>query len=247
MGAIRFYGEARPTELALSASFRPWFTLREAQEDPDGEFDVQIQNGRVLVRVDCNAADSADPFGFYIPALRAAQLLADVEGFLRGTPFTVVLDHVETSDGDLRPAFLGHLDLAKICSAAGLADVESIFDQALNDNALTQTLSDALKMLHTLDYAPVAAGRIADSLARLVAGERGADAWSRLHEALRVTRSYVEPLSDLSKPARHGHRVYVPADQVHMLAERSWTLLTRYLVWRLNERLDEARFTVLAG
>lgn len=183
----------------------------------------------------------------YIPALRAAQLLADAAGFLEGVPFTVVIDWVETADGELKTAILAQRELAVLCKNAGLDDIEAIYDEAINSIALAQTLSDAIKMLYIADYAPIAAGRIADSLARLVYGTGGRAAWAKLHTELRVSRSFVEPLSEHSKSARHGDRVYVPAQIVRLLADRSWTLISRYLAWKLNGPLDEVRFPQLVG
>lgn len=247
MPTIRYNGDVRPKHAPLTVAYRPSFSRVEAQEDPDADFSVQIEAGRVLVRVDVREAGPDTASELYVAALQAAQLLADAAGFLSGVPYIVSLDQWEDADGVLHVAALGDQALGDACEAAGLDDLPAVYELALQDIALAQTLSDALKMLHIPDYAPVAAGRVAESLARMIAGKKSSTGWALLHQTLRVDRSYVEPLTAHSKGPRHGERVYVPASIPRALSGRAWTLISRYLVWRLGGPLDARRFPLLAG
>lgn len=74
MATIRYYGEVRPLQLALSVPYAPRFFRTGAQEDPDGDFEVQIKGGRVLVRVQAEDVDLPDPFDLYSGSSRSAAL-----------------------------------------------------------------------------------------------------------------------------------------------------------------------------
>lgn len=112
-----------------------------------------------------------------------------------------------------------------------------------------RALSDVAAMLTWGHYTPIAAGRVAESILRMLTGGRSPADWEKMRAILRIDRAYIQLLTDRAVAPRHGHREYVDGATNRTLAERAWTLMNRYLAYRLggNKELPPQSFPVLQG
>lgn len=128
-------------------------------------------------------------------------------------------------------------------------DIEQVFDLVAVDQLLSRAISDVVVMLSWSHYTPIAAGRVVDGILRMMTGGRSAEHWEALRKDLRVDRSFLQLVTDEATPARHGDRRRVDGAVNRQLAERAWTLMNRYLHYRITggHPLDPVAFPVLEG
>ena len=231
---LRYLGFVVPGDPALYVA--PDFTAVRtgAEEDPDGEYQGSIKDGRVEVTVEVERDYPGLLEKHFFPALTFARTLVHVRGFATGIAYVVHLNQAVDAAGEGRPMIVADRRLGALSTleADGLQD--AVTELALTDLGVSELLSDASLMLTIPNYAPIAGGRIADSIARMISGGRGPAAWARMRDVLNISRDYLELLTSHSKAPRHGERLYVPGPVVHEIAERSWTLIDRYIRFRLS-------------
>jgi hypothetical protein len=182
-----------------------------------------------------------------MPAWDLARALVDTAGFIRAIPYEVFLEQAELPNGEIMPLALGDRRLAATHSFAD-EDVEELADIFLLDLPAALALSDLLMTLGKTHYSPIACGRVVESIARLITPEgTKKQSWERLNSRLRVDESYVRLLSHTSTGPRHGDRQFVDASTNREIALRAWTLMDRYLHFRLNGHLDPSEHPILMG
>ncbi|WP_370211541.1 hypothetical protein [Roseovarius sp.] len=97
-------------------------------------------------------------------------------------------------------------------------------------------MSDLLFMLSKPHYASISCGRVAESIARLVApSEKPKSMWKITRDELKVSEGFLRQLTEVSTDPRHGKRTPVSADSNRQLSEMCWKLMERYLHYRLRD------------
>ena len=247
MEAFIFEGSVLPDALPLTLDYRPTIIRRDAEESPDAEFEVTVFAGRFQTKVSVPVVTEDVILDLYAPAWTVTEGLVHSAGFLAGIPYNVTIERVLLKDGQVSQFQLADRSLAR---AHGLAaeSLEKLADLAMLDLRIKLLLSDALKMLGVSDYAPIACGRIADGVARLIAPDSKEVArWQQTRETLRVDETFLRSLTDVSKAARHADRAYVPGDINQLTAHRAWTLIGRFLQFRLEGPLDPETYPILTA
>ena len=251
MPRFEFRGRVRPEALPLSVDYAPTYERQENHPDiPNAAYTVRVTEGRVTVVAETLTEDVQGPDFLFIPALDFAGSLVQAAGFSMGVPFDVVFDEVELPDGRVQPVVFRDRRLAELCTViADEATFEAVAHLVMTDLALGQALSDLLQSLARPHYSPISCGRVADSLVRMIAGGKGPKEWAQMREVLRVDEAYVKLLTDQSKPHRHGDRITVEAVVTQELAARAWTMMNRYIAFRLGggSPLTDPEFPLLHG
>jgi hypothetical protein len=240
-----FEGSVLPDALPLTINYRPTIVRREAPESPDAEFGVTVFAGRFQTKVSVPIVTEETIFDLYTPAWTVTEGLVHSAGFIAGIPYTVTIERVILRDGDVRQLQLADRSLAR-AHGLGADALEKVADLAMLDLPIKLLLSDALKMLGISDYAPIACGRIADGVARLIApSSKDGARWRQVRETLRVDEAFLRSLTDVSKAPRHADRKYVPGNVNEATANRAWTLLGRFLQFRLEGPLNPDGYPIL--
>ena len=245
MKTIIFEGSVLPDALPLTLDYQPTIIRRETEESLDAEFEVIVFAGKFRTKVSVPVVTEDAILELYTPAWTVTEGLVHSAGFLAGVPYTVTIERVLTNDGQVRQFQLADSSLA---DAHGLSaeTLEKLADLAMLDLRVKLLLSDALKMLGVSDYAPISCGRIADGIARLIAPElKDGARRQQTREILRVDEPFLRSLTNVSKGSRHADREYVPADMNHLTAHRAWTLIGRFLRFRLEGPLDPDLYSIL--
>lgn len=220
---------------------------QETEASPEAEFEVTVFVGRVRVQVTTSDVNENVANDLFFPAWDVARIFVETAGFIKGIPYSVSLDRVILPDGEVRGFVFGDRSLAAMHDFTD-DDLEALSDVSLVDLKCGLVLSDVLMTLGKAHYSPTACGRIADSLARLIApGASRAQQWSDLREKLRVDEAFVRSLSEVSKASRHGDRTPVGAATNQETAHRAWALVGRYMRYRLNGELAPEKYPLLEG
>lgn len=247
MASFQFEGIVLPDLIPLTIDYRPKISRTESEGDPEAEFEISIIEGLVRVGVSTETVTKEIVHHLFMPAWDLARSLAEAAGYVQGIPYLVSIDRAVLADGEVMPLVLCDRKLAATHSFDG-SDIPRLADLFLLDLPVSLALSDLLMMLGKTHYSPIAGGRVADSIARLMSpsGDRKA-AWKYLRSELHVDEAFVQLLSKTSARSRHGDREFVSADRTTEIARRAWILMFRYLRWRLDGPLDLTEFPLLMG
>lgn len=220
----------------------------DATDSPDAEIRIKVSEGRVCVQAVIESDNSEAWESLLVPIINEVQNLLNVVGFKQGVPYHFVPEDV-VIDGTLTPILLADRRLAKFCTAYTMADVETVSDLVSLTPSLQKSLADVMMMLSLPDYAPIGCGRLVDGIVRAMTGGSSPAHWERMRSALNVDRAFLKMLSDHSKPARHGDRIYVPGPTVNVLAKRAYQIMDRYLAFKLggDSSLDLGKYPMLEG
>jgi hypothetical protein len=247
METFFYEGKIEPDVVPLTLEYRPCVVRQETPDAPEAEFEVTVFVGRVRVRVTTEAVDDRIAHTLYFPAWDVARTFVETAGFIRAIPYSVTLDRVIFPDGETKQFAMGDRSLAAMHDFTE-QDLEALSDVTLVDLKCGLAVSDIMMTLGKAHYSPIACGRVADSIARLISPDAGrVEQWNNLRQALRVDEPFVRSLTEVSKASRHGDRVEVDASTNGETAHRAWALLGRFLRFRLDGALDPARYPLLKG
>lgn len=247
MQTLIYEGKIEPEAAPLTLSYRPKIRRQQSETSPTAEFEVTVFVGRVRVKVTTAIVDNDVATDLYFAAWDMARIFVETIGFIKAIPYSVSLDRVILPNGEVRSFVFGDRSLAEAHDFTE-EDLEGLSDITLVDLKSGLVLSDILMTLGKAHYSPIACGRVADSLARLIAPTASrSDQWQVLRTKLRVDEAYVRSLSEVSKASRHGDRIEVDAATNHETAHRAWTLVGRYLRYRLSGELDPETYPLLEG
>lgn len=249
MPTIQYRGFVLPRDYALTTEYNPTVVRTGAQDDPDATFAARIVDSVVFVDVEVaefEATTSDRLFGYAYDLVR---IMTDIATIGEGVAFSPFIDEVTLPTGEVKRLVWADRRLSGLCRAIAQYGEEAVVDLAISDVVLARTISDITIMLVWPHYAPIAAGRVADAIVRMMTGGSTPSCWADLRGALNVDMPYVKLLTDESRVARHGDRVHVSGPKVRDIADRAWTLLDRYLCLRLSRStsLGVLEFPILNG
>jgi hypothetical protein len=246
---FQFRGKVLPQIVSLSIDYRPVVSRAELPGEPAATYALSIQDGVVKIDVAGEFSSEAECLSLHGPAYDLSRTVVELAGLSDGVAYHVLIDEAVFPDGRHLPLLMGDHRLAALIRSFHSDDLEAVADLVLCDPPLARALSDVVSVMSWPHYSPIACGRVADSLLRLLTPEGEQPKWARLHEVLRVDRAYVQPLSNYSAPPRHGDRQSLTGAITSDLAARAWTLFDRYLAYRLGggQPLDADTFPTLHG
>lgn len=247
MPTFYFEGKVEPDVVPLTLDYAPTVMRRETQFSPDVEFQVTVIAGRVRIRVTSDAVTEKAVHDLFPAAWDTARALVEMAGFVKAIPYSVTIERAIMPDGEVKQFALGDRSLAAEHDFS-LHDLEVLADLALLDLKLALMISDVLMTLGKPHYSPIACGRVADGIARLLTphAERKIQ-WEEVRKCLRVDEQFLRSLSDVSKSSRHADRTEVVAELNHRSAHRLWNLVGRFLRYRIDGHLDPIKFPILKG
>lgn len=245
MAVFTFRGRVTPDWRPLTIPGETRIKVSNSELCGEAEFTAQVVDGDMTVSVNAHCDENYEGLHFHAGDL--CRSMMDVTTLRDGVAYQCTLSEVEHPDGSETAIVLADRKLASAAKAISAASFEDVLELAVLDVQVARLMSDAAVMLSWPHYTPIAAGRVVDGLVRLLTGGRSAAHWASLRSILRVDRSFVQFITDLATPARHGDRVYVSGPDNSRLARRAWILLDRYVAYRLHGNLDPTAFPVLEG
>ena len=249
MPTYLFKGRMLPRQIELTLDHEPKVSVTGAETIPDTVFTLSVNEGAIRIEAETDDAetDVADDLFFFAQDL--ARTAAEVATIADGVAYVPQIESVVRPDGEERGLVLANRQLGALMTVFASQSSEDVFELVATDVALMRVLSDVAVMLTWGHYAPIAAGRVAENILRMLTGGRSPDDWSKMRDILRVDRPYLQLLTDRAVAPRHGNREYVDGKTNRMLAERSWTLMNRYLAYRLTggQALDPSAYPELHG
>jgi hypothetical protein len=201
---------------------------------------VKIQNSLVTVDSDTNKFGTPDERNvLIIKAYDLTQTMIAIYAFQCGGGLDLTFDTLSIDGG--QPTQLRGPDarLASISKAAkSLPDIQALIALAQGNLTIAMALRHLNEALTSSRRASVRSGQCVDGLRSLFVppGKKDEDGWPAMREALRLERSYLDPIMNESKPPRHGD--FTPlvglnhSDSVY----RAWEVMNRFLEYKKTGR-----------
>jgi hypothetical protein len=218
------------------------------------DFDITIKGGKVVV--DCVAEGynpERDSITCFTRALDLANASVNLAAFGMGVGASVIIDRSLDSSGNVRLLVLRDRPLSALCTAFS-ADSES-FDEVLDfvfrDLRLSRAIRDLVESIGGPHIIPTNCARSIETIRSIMvpAHVPRKDGWAYMQEHLRVTADYLKIITDHGIGPRHGDIKYVPGELTRVIADRSWTVMNRYLEYlkRCAKPLPLSEFPLLTG
>jgi hypothetical protein len=221
------------------------------------DFSIKIVSSKIDVR--CDILDppfSVDNISVpYTRALDLTRASVNLAAFSTGLGVTVVLDAMVLPNGDKKDISMSNTALAQLCTAFAVDPVPSVnnqFNEAyrlmITEPAAFMALDDLIAAITVPHQIPTNCGRALDGLRKILApGQSVTQSWSTLRDTLRLSRDYVQFVSDTSTGPRHGDRTHIPQPVVQDILERSWNVMNRFIEFRKrgSQPLPESEFPIL--
>lgn len=248
MGTVFYFlGRVIPDHIPLTVDYSPKFhQTPNLDAEPECVIQASITDGKFRVAVEVAEYSDGAAMALFQAAWDAAQNLANAAGFANAVPYQAIIDFIEKPDGSVLALTLGDGHLRCLVSFTD-EDIETIADLLISDHALGQAMSDLLSMLSKTHYAPITYGRVAESIARLIApSETPKLMWETARNKLKVSEGFLRQLTEVSTDPRHGKRTPVSAESNRKLSVMCWKLMDRYLHYRLRgDALPDDEFPFL--
>lgn len=244
-----FTGRVLPDQPPLTLAYSPSVAVTAQETIPDTKFSLSVENGKMSIVADTASYDADTSNRLFLFAYDLARTAVEIASLSDGIAYTPIFEAVTNPDGEETALILADRRLAKLMTVFPEYSFEQVFDLVAEDVALMRVLSDTVIILTWPHYNPIAAARITESILRLLTGGRTQADWEKMRTTLRVDRAYLQPLTDHGVGPRHGDRQYVDSTTNRLLAERAWTLMNRYLAYRLSGEipLDPEKFPMVQG
>jgi len=249
---VRFLGRVLPRSYGLRISVHQTLTWIL---DTGAEATLYLNIVRGVIEVDCAYSGQIDRdilTVLYFRARAFCQTAADLASFSTGIGHTVILDKgISLATGQYSEAVSQDLSLAGLCTAYDIRDEVSILQTAnmvISDPRVALVLHDLISGVTNLAAAPINFFRAIEGIRHLIApGLEPANQWPLMNEALRLSKSYVDPVRINATQWRHGNREQIPGLMVREMGQRAWTIMDRFLEYkkRGSTPLPQSEFPTL--
>jgi len=201
---------------------------------PEGEFDIDISRGVITVIVKVNADDAQIKSWALVRAKELVTSIVDLYAFTLGYALQVLMDHA-VEGGVKKPLIISHSSVKNYISDYSDEQFKKLMELVAFDLDLKLALRDLILSLSTMNYSAIAACRAMEAIRNKFRKVDEADnkAWKKMRDTLKISRDYIQFVTDASQMPRHGHRgaalLYDQSDITH----RAWSIMDRYFNYLL--------------
>ena len=189
MPTLQYRGFVLPRDYALTTDYNPTVNRTGAQEDPDATFTARIVDSVIFVDVEVDDFETKTSDQLFGYAYDLARIMTDVATIAEGIAFSPFIDEVTLPTGEVKRLVWADRGLSGLCRAIAGHGEKAVVDLVISDVMLARTISDLPIMLVWPHYAPIAAGRVADAIVRMLTGGSSSSCWAEFREALNVDKS----------------------------------------------------------
>lgn len=258
---IRLKGRVLPEHTRLTITNLPAIDFREEPyppELPNGlaiHYEITVDHGGIDMCCHLDSFSDSLLSWIYNRALRIARVVIDLYSFGTGVPLSVTLDRFIDPDGNSTRIVGTNPHLQGLCPTLqvdpgnpGALNFGPLFELVLKDTDVAFAIRDLVSAISDVDASTVDCARAIDGLRHIMwpHDDKG-KGWELLRAALNLSEDYLNFIMDASKKLRHGNREYIPGSIISEVTMRSWTVMNRFLEYRLraNKRLPEDEFPPL--
>jgi hypothetical protein len=215
-------------------------------------FRIRINGNKIDVDCEMEVFDEARHYvDLYLRTQDFVMVALDLLSFQTGKHHRGIIKYWISPDGACKEIY-DMFPVTQENSSAVLSsptDLPTLLPIVAGDPPLFRALRDLIDGVMTPHSSVVNCGRVVDALRKLIAPSlERKQGWEQLQTALRVERSYREPITTLSTNPRHGDFSRIKGDVTMDISLRTWNLMNRYLEFRKRggHPLPEDEFPLLS-
>jgi len=258
---VVFFGRIHPERANLSVGGVPKFQVRVPS---CGEpLSVQTNIIRSQLTAVCEGAGIAPEhipeIRNYLQDLLVAQI--DFLGFAEGAAYNVeITGCINPGTNETQVFGWHHPDLAGLAGSVGVVPGEPerftrAFILACTDDNLRNALGDARRALsnptHTALYCYKAIEHLRTKFQsnNKPTEDEKKSAWVNLRDAMRIDRTFIEPIAARAQAPRHGSLPFISWTERQQLLASTWMIIDRYIEWAKagGGPLNASKFPILAS
>ena len=251
MPQIQFIGRVLPAGSHVMINNCPLVSYTSAQFGYKTEISVTVTDSIVTTVCNVDKYDIEYLSSIYIGCVDVTQTLVNLAGFSLGTGLIVSLDHWIDPDGNISELNFNNPLVSGLCTAFSGDRLNDIIHVVFSEPHLFMALNDLILAITLHNHTLINCARSVEAIRHMIAGH-GTDpkkAWPIMCSALNIDRAYLSLITDSSTKHRHGNIVEVSGPIVEDVTKRSWTIMDRFLHYRLAKSayLPLAKFPLLRG
>jgi hypothetical protein len=240
MQTVRFIGRVLPPVAGVTVEL-PDLKWKWEEHNLEPAFRVKIGASVINIECDLDRYEATYFDELYRRATDLSRVAVNVVAFASGHGLTVVLETFIDPRGMPSIIFPTDPRMTALCTAysldpSRLADLGAVYSLILTEPPLFRALNDLIESISVPHVAPVNCGRVVDGIRRMITPPTSslttAQAWQAMHNALNVSRVYLEWISNQSTGPRHGDPTFVPGNVTMDVTLRTWTIMNRFLEYR---------------
>jgi hypothetical protein len=200
---------------------------------------VRVENSNVVIDCELDKWDKDEHMmPVYMRALDTARVAVDLCSFQSGLGMSVVLESLVDVDGTKSLLMAQHPSLSAFSGSVQNAappqtpaenNYDKVFRCVAVDVPSFRALHDLIEAITQTHVAPVACGRAMEGIRHVIApGLERKKGWTKMNDALRMERSYLDLILDTSTGPRHADPAHVTGDVCKEITERSWVVMNRF-------------------
>jgi hypothetical protein len=260
MPVIHFLGRIVPASAKhISLSYpTPTDKLQSKYVSPENDLEAaltfRIANSQVDVECELNRFDDSPDFLgiLHKPVYDLTHALVSIVDFSTGYGLMLYFDYLIKPDGQRSPLLMQHPNLAALCTSFRLTDPLEfwrVLQIVLSDSSLCMAFNDLNESITLTHHATHSCARCIERLRNSMCGASmdRKHAWIQFGDNLRVSKTYMDFITDRAAGSRHGDPTFIPGPEVKEVLERSWTIINRFLEYRKrgNTTLPLSEFPLL--
>lgn len=217
----------------------------------DGAIDIECQ-------LDREYRPSDDLVPLYMRALDLSRASVNIAAFAAGFGPTVLLHTLVQPNGDRSELASMDASLPPLCTAFAInsgdqlknAEFDTVLGLVLAEPAFFMALNDLITSITLPHEAAINCARVVEGIRNMIAppGTPEKEAWPLMRDALRISRDYLQLITNTSKDPRHGNRTYISGAITTEITRRAWAITNRFIEFRKqgNQTLSPVDFVVLS-
>ena len=232
MSTYIFNGRILPERVA--ANLQPPQKLRVLVPGTTTEFDVTLSIVASQVAVIVDSASTIDIGTMKNQVERVVRLVVDALGYLEGCGYDAEITSVVLPVGEHIVFGVESPSLLRSKSErpVGMSDLWRVLASDPRSSPLQRALADLRESIRTPHDTSFFCFRAVESLRQSFVDPADKDSnssWQRLRDALHIDRSWLDPLTQFSKPIRHGAFHFVSSQEREVAMHLAWKVVDRFV------------------
>ncbi|AUC94684.1 hypothetical protein CWS35_10720 [Bradyrhizobium sp. SK17] len=252
---VKFFGRVHPTGIKLSIQNQAPISFIESTGQFKAEYHISIVDSAIEVLCYFDNRTPAHPYELWQQCLLIVQGLVDLIAFQMGAGAITIIDRWINDQGVEDGFALADPILKPVCTSFGQDERFSrVANLIMIEPAIMSALNDLVIANVIVTQCLINTARAVETIRVLIAGpteksDERKKAWELMQKVLNVSQPYVEYVTKNSFAPRHGNQIAVVARTVHESRRRAWTIMDRFLHYRLrgNQPLPLVWFPMLTG
>jgi hypothetical protein len=204
------------------------------------DYEITIVDGNINVYADTLQWNETRIDYFYTRVAVLVRSIVDLFSFGTGHPFVITLDSYIPPDGKEKQLVIYDPKLGSLCTLATPMTSGFALTRALpliiQQPNIGLALRDLINGITYPDLAAIDCARAIEVIRHIMdpnINKRGTG-WGKLQDALNISRTYREMVSDISANPRHGDISHLPEAVVIEVTQRAWTIMNRFIELKLR-------------